>query len=189
MELHRNYLGYEGTINLSDRLSFDTAYRSYFQPLRFYASKFISKDDAEDIIENLFLKLWNKQKEFKSAVHLQAFLYHAIKNACLDYLRVSKTSRTDELTETSSIADNDHLRYMIQAEAIAEIYREVNELPSQCSKVIKMGYLDGMNNEEIARELGLSQQTVKNHKVRGLGILRQKLNESSFMLFLLLFCK
>jgi RNA polymerase sigma-70 factor (family 1) len=187
LDLHHNYSGFEGAIHLSDRASFNTAFRSYYQPLRFYAAKFVQRGDAEDIVENLFLKLWNKQQVFASPVHLQAFLYHAIRNACLDFIKLSKKGKIDELSNELLIADDDHLRYMIEAETIAEIYRAVSDLPSQCSKVIRMGYLEGLNNTEIAEQLGLSEQTVKNYKVRGLGILKQKLSGSSFAFFLLLF--
>ncbi|WP_316792022.1 RNA polymerase sigma factor [Pedobacter frigoris] len=187
LKLHRNYSGFEGAIQLNDGATFEEAFRSYYQPLRFYAIKFVSEDDAEDLVENLFLKLWNKKQQFESPAHLQAFLYHAIRNACLDNIKLSKKGKTDELSDALLIADDDHLRSMIHAESIAEIYRAVNGLPSQCSKVIRMGYLEGLNNAEIAEKLGLSEQTIKNYKVRGLGLLKQRLSDSSFVLFLLLF--
>lgn len=166
--------------------SFDTAFKSYFHPLRFYATKFVPKDDAEDLVENLFLKLWNKKQVFDSPAHLQAFLYHAIRNACLDFIKLSKWDKTDVIADDLLIADGGHLRYMIEAEAIAEIYRAINELPPQCSKVIRMGYLEGLKNAEISEKLGLSSQTVKNYKMRGLNILKKKLSDGTLILFIML---
>lgn len=187
MEPHNKYADAEEAINLGNKISFNSTFRSYFHPLRFYAAKFISNDDAEDVVENLFLKLWNKKQVFDNAAHLQAFLYHAIRNSCLDVIKLSKREKTDALSEDLLIADDDHLRYMIQAEALAEIYRAVNELPLQCSKVTRMYYLEGLNNAEIAGQLGLSVQTIKNYKMRGLELLRKKLSGGAFALFLLVF--
>lgn len=187
MELRSKYTDAEEAIDLGNKTSFNIAFRSYFHPLRFYATKFVPDDDAEDVVENLFLKLWSKKKVFDSAAHLQAFLYHATRNSCLDVIKLSKKGKTDPLSEEMLIADDDHLRYMIQAEALAEIYRAVNELPLQCSKVTRMSYLEGLNNAEIAEELGLSVQTVKNYKNRGIELLRKKLSAGTFALFLLIF--
>jgi RNA polymerase sigma-70 factor (family 1) len=173
---------------LSDVAVFDLAYKSYYHPLCFYAAKFVPADDAEDLIENLFLKLWNKKQVFESPAHLQAFLYHAVRNACLDFKKSKKNNLQlhEPVSENQPLPGVDHLQHLIQAEVLAEIYRAVNNLPSQCSKVIRMGYLEGFNNAEIADELGLSEQTVKNYKGRGLTLLKDKLSGSAFTLLLLL---
>lgn len=173
---------------LSDTVCFDQTYKSYYHPLCFYASKFVDPDDAEDLIENLFLKLWNKKQQFESTTHLQAFLYHAVRNACLDFKKSKKNKLElhEPVSENQPLPGDDQLHHLIKAEVLAEIYRAVNNLPSQCSKVIRMGYLEGMNNAEIADELGLSEQTVKNYKGRGLTILKDKLSGSAFTMLLLL---
>ena len=175
-------------IQLSHSATFDVVYKSYYHPLRFYATKFVQPEDAEDIIENLFLKCWNKKQEFNTTLHMQAFLYHAVKNACLDHIKVSKNKEQRHLTIASSSPSipADHLHRIIQAEVLAEIYRAVNDLPPQCSKVITLGYIEGLNNMEIASTLGLSEQTVKNYKGRGLNLLKEKLSGSAFALLLLL---
>lgn len=175
-------------LHLNDEVVFDRTYKSYYHPLCFYAAKFVSADDAEDIVENLFLRLWNKKQVFESTAHMQAFLYVAVKNACFDWIKVNKNAgqRHDRAAADSSPINEDHLDTLIKAEVLAEIYRAVNNLPAQCSKVIRMGYLEGLSNTEIAEQLGLSEQTVKNHKSRGLTILRENLSDGAFTLLLLL---
>lgn len=107
---------------------------------------------------------------------------------CLDFLRANRKydKYTDnEIPEELSISDEDHLHFLIRAEARAEIYRAVGDLPSQCSKVVALSFFEGLSNAEIADQLGLSEQTVKNHKVRGLNILRDRLSGDAMSLLML----
>ncbi len=188
MMMHNDHTNLETPIQLNDPAVFDVVYKSYYHPLRFYAAKFVQPEDAEDIIENLFLKCWNKQQQFDTTLHMQAFLYHAVKNACIDHIKVSKNAaqRHLRIAHSEEAVPADHLHRIIHAEVLAEIYRAVNDLPPQCSKVIKLGFIEGMNNSEIASTLGLSEQSVKNYKGRGLILLKNKLSGSAFALLILL---
>src|SRR5699024_12685888 len=67
------------------------------------------------------------------------------------------------------------LQEVLHNEVWAEAYRELKCLPLQCQRVLRLGYFDGLNNEEIANKLKLSVQTVKNHKYRGIQELKKKL--------------
>ena len=175
-------------IHLSERSAFELIYHGFYHPLCFYATKFVGAE-AEDIIENLFVKLWDKKQTFENHTHLKAFLYRSTRNACLNYLKLNKRQyvSVEEIGENTIVEDNDHLSTIIQAEIMAEIYRAVHQLPSQCSKVIAMSFLESFSNTEIAQELNLSEQTVKNLKVLGLKILKTKLSGRAFGFFLLAF--
>jgi RNA polymerase sigma-70 factor (family 1) len=182
-----NHIITDTPITLTDTVVFDQIYKCYYHPLCFYASKFVQPDDAQDIIENLFLKLWNKKQVFNSTEHMQSFLYLAVRNACFDFIKVAKNTvqRHTVLFKNHNVTSDDHLDSLIKAEVLGEIYRAINNLPSQCSKVISMSYLEGLNNSDIAAELGLSEQTVKNYKGRGLILLKDKLSGNTFTLLLL----
>lgn len=180
----------EEQIKIGEQSVFDDTFRAYYEPLCYYASKFLLRQDAEDVIENLFIRLWNNNQSFENSFHLKNFLYQAAKNACLDFLKVSK--RADKKyhsfseTQSSDQVQKDHLYNMIQSEVLAEIYRALNELPSQCSNVIRMSYLEGYSNKEIAEQLGINEQTVKNYKGKGLDLLKRKLPGHTFGILLLL---
>lgn len=183
-----NIVQLEFPINLGNAVSFDLAFRIYHQPLRFFASKFVGNEEAEDVVENLFLKLWDKQQEMKSREHLQAFLYHATRNACLNHIKVAKNAekRYETLGLENPDIEESCLNEMIRAEVLAEVYRAINNLPLQCSKVISMSYLEGLSNKEIAENMKLPEQVVKNYKHRGLKILKDHLSGPALVTFMML---
>ncbi|RWU07447.1 RNA polymerase sigma factor [Pedobacter chitinilyticus] len=173
-------------IYLGKEMGFELAYRSYHQPLRFFATRYVSEEDAQDLIENIFVRLWHKNQVFDSPSHLQAFLYRAAYNACLSHIKAVKNAenRHHLVGSNTPEAEESFMQTMIRAEVLAEIYRAINSLPLQCAKVITLSFVDGLSNKEIAQQLDLTEQTVKNHKVRGLKILRDQLSGDAMVLLL-----
>lgn len=175
----------DNPIQMSERTIFESIYQSFYHPLCFYATKYVGSE-AEDIIENLFVKLWDKKQVFNNPIHLRAFLYRATRNSCLNHLKASEkyVTSAEEIPENIAIDEKDHLNVIIQAEIMAEIYRAVHQLPLQCSKVIAMSFLESLSNAEIAQSLNLSEQTVKNLKVQGLKMLKSKLSGRAFTMLM-----
>lgn len=172
-------------VNMGESGVFEEIYRSYFAPLCYFAQKYVDEEDAEDVINNLFLKLWRQKEIFENTGHLQASLYVATRNSCLDFLKISKRAEDRHYLFTGGgLVDKSFIEDMIRTEVWAEIYREINKLPLQCAKVISLSFLEGLKNEEIASQLEISLQTVKNQKSMGLKVLKQKLSKQGFMLLL-----
>lgn len=178
----------EFPLNMGEEAPFDWTYRIYHQPLRYYSAKFVGADDAQDIVENVFLRLWQKKQHIESKEHLQALLYHAAKNACLNHLKTSTNAqiRQHAFEVEHSGNEDSYLEEMIKAEVLAEIYRAINNLPSQCSKVISLSYIEGMSNKEIAEQMSLPEQVVKNYKLRGLKTLKNNLSGTAMITLLVM---
>jgi RNA polymerase sigma-70 factor (family 1) len=175
-------------LSMGDPPTFDGLFRAYFAPLRHFTADFLeSDDDAKDVVEDLFVKLWQRKQCFENTQHAQAYLYRCARNACLNYLKHGRrvSLKYEILIADTGEIEEDYLTQMIRAEVWGEIYRAIENLPSQCSKVITMSYIDGNSNAEIADMLNLSLQTVKNHKVRGLHILKDILPGNLFMLLVM----
>lgn len=174
-------------LNLGDNAVFERIYRAYYPALRFFAAKYVGDEESEDIIESLFLRLWRQKHVLINEMHLKAFLYQATRNACLDFIKVQgrRNKRHMVWLHESEEMEQDYLHDLIHTEVIAELYRAINALPSQCRNVVQLGFVDGLSNEEIAQALELSVQTVKNHKVRALKILKQQFAGSVSGLFLI----
>jgi RNA polymerase sigma-70 factor (family 1) len=173
---------------MGDRLVFDQLFRSYYAPLCHFTENIIgSKEDAEDLVEELFFTLWKKGRVFADSSHARAYLYRATRNTSLNFIKHGKAvaNTYDLLRVDIGESEQDYLAEMIRAEVWGEIYRAINDLPSQCCKVITLSFIDGKTNNEIADELGLSVQTVKNTKTRGLLALRDALPRHLLTLLIL----
>ena len=176
------------SLNMRDRAVFNDLFRAYYAPLCFFAGRIIENpDDAGDIVEDLFVKLWDRQQTFTDTLHAQSFFYRSIRNACLNYIKHGRVVRIthEMLLHTTEVIEHDHMSDMIRAEVWGELYRAIENLPLQCKKVISMSFLEGMTTDEIAAKLDLSPQTVRNTKMRGLRALKDSLPEH--LLSLLIF--
>ena len=176
-------------ISMGNTTEFDQLFRSFYAPLCFFAERAVgSKADAEDVVQALFTRLWNKATVFKNDDHARAFLYRATHHACLDFQKQATRSgmRQAVVLQENAPYERSYLEELVRTEVWAEIYRAINGLPLQCARVIRLSYIEGLKNEEIAQRLGVSLQAIKNYKHRGLQKLKEALPEKHFTLLLLL---
>ena len=172
----------------NDRRSFGAAFQKYYPALCVFAERMVGQENAEDVIEDLFAGLWDKDRDFQSEGHLKAFLYHSAKNACLNFIKsdLRANQRNTLYAKNQSEIEDSYLTEVTRTELIRSLHLAIAELPPQCSKIISMGYIDGLDNAAIAEKLGLSIQTVKNQKVKGLEMLRKRLPGDKYLLLFLL---
>lgn len=176
-------------LETGNRQAFDLIFTRFYPGLCYFAERFTEDaTNAEDIVEDNFLKLWNKPQRFESEVHLKAFLYRSVKNACLDFLKmdVRFNSRNTQYFIDHGDTEESYLHEIIRAEVVRELHDAIRMLPTQAGRIIAMSYLEGLSNQEIAEKLELSVQTVKNQKTRGLSILRKYLGPEKFHVAMLL---
>ena len=115
-------------------------------------------------------------------------MYITVRNACLNYLKQAKRDSLNQkqLAYLTGEKEEFVLNEMIRAEVLKEIMNEINNLPEQCGKVLKLGYLEGLRNQEIAKLMNISVHTVKNQKARAIQLLRVKLPDRNLVALLLL---
>jgi len=132
------------------------------------------KQESEDIVADVFMKLWKKRADFDSLQNIKAFLYIATRNASFDFLRHLKrsTNSHEEILYLSSDNDDAILRTMIETELLRHVYSEVEKLPKKCRTVFKLFHFEGLNTRQIADKLGISNQNVLNQKARAIRLLR-----------------
>lgn len=176
-------------LDTGERIAFDLIFTKFYAGLSYFAGRFT--DDAagaEDIIEDTFLKLWNKPQRFETEAHLKAFLYRSAKNACLDFLKVNGrvNSRNTQFFLDHGDTQESYLHEIIRAEVLRELHEAIRMLPAQAGRIISMSYLEGLSNQEIAEKLELSVQTVKNQKSRGLSILKKHLGPEKLHIAMML---
>lgn len=159
----------------------------YYPSLCIFAERIVGEENSKDVIEDLFTRLWKKTKEFDSNEHLRAFLYHSAKNACLNFLKSDLRAKQRDTVYAQEILDNEdlYLAEITRSEILRKLHTAITQLPGQCGKIIKLGYIEGLKNPQIAEELGLSIQTVKNQKLRGIALLKRIFSKEELLLLLL----
>lgn len=163
------------------RILFDELYCS----LVYFASTYVGqKEVAEDIVQEVLVGIGENPKIYPSYNSLKTFLYTAVRNAALDYCRHKKVEDR-YLTHSRLFGQQEEdLDVKIMEEELYRLLLQmVEELPGRCKEIFKL-HLAGLKNEEIARQLQLSVETVKTQKKKAMAYLRKRVHP---MFLLLLF--
>jgi RNA polymerase sigma-70 factor (family 1) len=175
--------------NKGNPKSFSSIFNTYYSALCFFAERMIlNREDAEDIVEESFVKLWKLHANFETMQNIKAFLYITTKNACLNFIKQSEraTRNQSELVYTLATKEDHVLAEITRAEVLREVHAAIESLPPQCRKIVRMSFVQGMKNDEIAAELSLSINTVKNQKARAIQLLKVKLINTNLLVLLYL---
>lgn len=156
-------------------------YDCFFEPLCAYAYHYIhNKSAVEDIVQEIFIKLWDRRQNFPSIYAIRSFLYTSVRNACLNEIRQQAKTRHTQLQEEDATQDNE---WIIEEEVHRMIQQEIMQLPNAMRKVFELTLLD-MSIADIATALNVSENTVRNQRVSARKKLQEKLNGWLFLLFL-----
>lgn len=162
-----------------DDSAFNTVFHSYYRPLYYFTRKLIdNKEEAEEIVLNSFLKLFQRCALVESIDALKAFLYITTKNNCFDYLRASKSLRTRQKEFMAKMENEVELQYYYEIEQplVVIVNEALKELPKECRKVLEMLIIQDRKPDEVARDLNIAVSTVYNQKSKGIESLKTKLS-------------
>lgn len=161
--------------------AFKLLFDHYYPQVRFFTLGIV-KDTfvADDIAQNVFIKVWTKRELIDSDRKFNSYLYSITKNEITDYFRSLVIS--ESLDNALYLKDNDHTDEMIESaydlSHIKElVMTEVENMPPQRRIVFIMSRLQGLSNDEIATKLDISKRTVERHLNMALHLLREKLGE------------
>ena len=166
--------------------TFEQLFRQYHAPLTYFAQSLVNDwPTAEDLVEETFLKLWERLEILCNPGSIKAWLYTTVRNTAIDHIR--KVKRMDayatEVRNKTVGEEKPIIHRIIEAETMHTIFATVQSLPPKCGQIFKMFYLEGKKLQEIAHELNLSISTVKSQKGRALEIIKRRLPEFCLLLF------
>jgi len=177
-----------------DSNAFLQLYNQYHQPLYHYVLRFVkSPAIAEDVLQDVFLKIWEIRSRIDPELSFKAYLYRICRNSVLKLLKkiaVDENLRVQVMQQfAQSIADADLKLLWQQYEEL--LHAAINRLPPQRQKVFKLCREEGKTYEQVAAELGISRNTVKEHMVLAMKAIREHLDQygdtpTQFMLLLFL---
>jgi RNA polymerase sigma-70 factor (ECF subfamily) len=150
--------------NYDDQQSFEKFYQLFFFRLYQFAFLYVhSKESAEEVVNDVFLSLWQKRKTLDTINNINVYLYVAVKNASLNWLRKNRRVFTVSIDELRV----DHLHLvpnpeilLITREFQSLILKAIEQLPPRCKIIFKLIKEDGLSYKEVASILDLSVKTV-----------------------------
>ena len=160
-----------------NRKQFDKLFADYYVNLSRFAFTYVrDRDVSEEIVQEMFISLWEHRNDLNINTSVRAFLYTSVKNRALNYLRDEKTRKghenefaLEQANKVNSIVDfceREELKTLID-DAIAE-------LPEQCRQIFEMSRNRNLSHNEIAQQLNISPKTVENQ----IGIALKKLRKN-----------
>ena len=172
---------HSGTVNplaTAREREFEQLFKEHFKSLYAYAYTII-KDEAasEEIVQNVFFKIWDKHLLPTIETSLKAYLYKAVYNDSLNYLKHLKIKAQ---YKTYAMQHNTHhteqaSKKLVLKELEDKLRHAMNELPRQCRTIFQLSRFEGLKYHEIAQELNISVKTVENQMGKALKLLRTKL--------------
>lgn len=145
-----------------DAITFKEKYIPYHQKLYRVAYRLLEDAcDAEDVVQEAYIKLWNKRDELTQVENSEAYCVILLRNLCLDFLRAKK-KHLFQSTEDTVISDNLVLSDEIETvDEIKHIETIIDLLPEQQRKIIKLRHFDDYSNEEIEEIMSLTSVNVR----------------------------
>lgn len=167
--------------------AFAEAFRAYLTPLVRSARRIVSSEAAaQDIVMEVFLKLWRTRRSLPADLRLRAYLHVAVRNAALDAVA---HARVEALCEEHGIAEGSSPAMgtpelapdaaFERAEAKEAVRRAYLALPRRLRQVIELRWFEGQSYQEIARALDVSVKSVDNYLAKGMRLLREALKDRS----------
>ena len=146
---------------------FRSLFDKLYIPLSLFANKYVDNlEVSKDIVQEVFIKIWEDQITFLNENATKSYLYTSVKNKSLDYLKSKQYKSTDNfsIVEMEKLESQPFfLREVVIMETSSIIEKAVNTLPKKCARIIHLS-IKNLTNAEIAKELQISINTVKTQK-------------------------
>lgn len=156
----------------NDQQAFTELFRHFYDRLFHFCVQYVhSHETAEEIVSDVFVKIWNRRVEIKEVLNLEVYLFVAVKNHSLNYLQQYSSFRIVEIDGSSSaklINTVDPGRELEWKEILFKLDQVVSSLPEQCRKVFKLVKEEGFRYKEVAEILNISPRTVETQLARAM---------------------
>jgi RNA polymerase sigma-70 factor (ECF subfamily) len=169
--------------------AFEKLFDRYHKKLYVFLYQLLhSKEDAEEIVQETFIKIWEKREEFIEGYPFDSFLFKIAKNAFLNLNRKKINHRvfTDHLTLLSKISEDTTDNYIIFKETRDIINSVIDGLPPKRKEIFLLRQTQELSRKEIAKKLGISIVTVDSQLLKANKYLKEELKKYGLLLILII---
>jgi RNA polymerase sigma-70 factor (family 1) len=167
-------------ISKGDRAAFSFLYNRYGNNLlRFVSSFCFSKEVSEEIVQDLFVKIWSQREDIIYVTAIKPYLYRSAKNLLLNYVRtLQKEARVLEVIRADALQTTNHIEdEVIYNEYYGIAQTAIDLLPVKRKMIFKMRHDDDLSLDEISERLSISKSVVKKQLYSGIHFVREYLNK------------
>ena len=169
-----------GRIRQGDKQEFEKLFRSSYVSLVRYAKTLVRDHDAaEEIVQDLFYRLWQDRENLRIESSLNGYLFKSVHNRALHYIEHRKvvSRHAGEIVAGAEIANEPVTEEIYYRELQSRVARVLESLPERCSMIFRMSRFDGLKYSEIAEKLAVSLKTVEADMGKALKEFRKALAE------------
>ena len=170
-------------VQQGDKSAFTEIYKAHFYGLCNFSYHFIkSQAVCEELVQDLFLYIWQNRREWNPPGTVKSYLYKSIKNRSLDYLKHKRVqnefeNKQREEFENTTITQDTLRLHKSEDQLIKSIHNAIESLPVDRKIIFKMSREDGLTYREIAEVMEISVKTVETQMGRSLKTLREHLSK------------
>lgn len=169
-------------IALNDsQIAFEKLYTCYFYDLLRYSMMYVSSEnDAEEIISDTFLTIWENRRELLKLSNINAYIYTIVRNKSISFFRASHIQDVNlenipiNIFAYTDVTPEDEL---LSKEKVAEINLAINSLPNKCKIAFKLVKENNLKYKEVAEILNISIKTLEAHMTAAVKKIRESLKE------------
>lgn len=173
-------------IKMGDEKAFEKLFKFYYGHLCLFAAKIIEDEiTAEEIVQDIFVKFWEKREQITIETSIKNYLFGSVKNSCLNIIKHNKT-RAQYAQHVLAEAENNNFRdNYIEIDLAKKIEESIEALPEKRREIFRMSREEGLKYREIAEKLKISIKTVETQMGLAIKTLRDKLkNYNTFLFFI-----
>ncbi len=180
-------------IKNGEKDAFHELFNRYSPKIFNFSRSYLKNDsDSEELLQEVFLKIWEKKGNLNTNLNIKAYIFKIAINTIYDFIRKKNISNAfNDFANANFKADGDFTWHeVIYNEMLENLNQLVKEMPEQRRKIFLLSKEEGLKNDEIARQLNLSKRTVENQLYRAINFLKTHLRKDSVfsLLFLYLYC-
>lgn len=170
-----------------DQTAFELLFRYYYPGLVTFTCQIVlDRDEAEEIVQDFFVKLWAGRSGIKKSETLKSYFFVSVKNRAFNFLKKEQI-REKTFNQLKELVEKDVLYQpdlYVESELQQQIAKAMEKLPARTREIFMLNRFKGVSNDEIASQLDISKRTVETHISNALKILRNELKEYKFLLLL-----
>ena len=167
-------------VRFGDEAAYERLFRAYYPRLCGFAATLVTdREEAEEVVQTLFCRLWEQRDTLEVTTSVQAYLFRAVRNASLNHLKKVKIRDAYKSHNLTVMEQNHEFQpdHAVHSELRLALEKAIAELPEQCRLIFKMSRFEELKYKEIAEKLGISPKTVENQMGKALKVLRLQMVE------------